>query len=674
MKIERIDIQNFGIIHNANFDISGENGNLVFINGLNGRGKTTLQSAIRWCFFGDEPVSTTKFASRYGINKLQEGESLTVQVSTEISLDSGVDKAFIERSQLFTRQPNGVPKKLGSPKLVVKTKTKDSGALTDVAIDPELWIAEYFPKRLINFFLFDGEKMTNFFQANVKDEIEKAIREIAGVDLFDGVAINLQTLESQLNRRIAKLTGSKTGEIEAKRATEESIRQGIMSDYQTALNEFERCERRLKEINTQLGDSQDMQAVSSKLEDIEVKLTATEKLLEDAQRSFSLEILKGGITGMIIPAFEEVRNQVEKAKKEDRLPPAFEPERIRDLLSRGKCICGCEIERGDARFTTLEELIERHAVASDVGKILDSTSRESEKISFSMSSTWNSIQTSNSQIAGLSKQKNAFLAEREQLTRTLQGSDIATIRALATEKEVLEKKKDKLRDTKASLKVQFEHSDEKFRKLDKEFAEAAKGNQEAEALRSEAIFVHEVAEAARKIHGIAIGQVREELQKAIEEKFSVVKAGKFKTVISPDFEVLTLNEDGSKVDLSEGESMAKAYIFSLALRDVINLGFPLIVDTPFGRLSGDFRAWLSEVLSTFILKEVENANRQIIFLMTDTEYTPYTKGRFAKASPLEFYLAYEAGNETDKSVIGKGIDPEWMNHDYWKDWAGGRIK
>jgi hypothetical protein len=100
----------------------------------------------------------------------------------------------------------------------------------------------------------------------------------------------------------------------------------------------------------------------------------------------------------------------------------------------------------------------------------------------------------------------------------------------------------------------------------------------------------------------------------------------------------------------------------------------LIVDTPFGRLSGDFRAWLSEVLSTFILKEVENANRQIIFLMTDTEYTPYTKGRFAKASPLEFYLAYEAGNETDKSVIGKGIDPEWMNHDYWKDWAGGRIK
>ena len=55
--------------------------------------------------------------------------------------------------------------------------------------------------------------------------------------------------------------------------------------------------------------------------------------------------------------------------------------------------------------------------------------------------------------------------------------------------------------------------------------------------------------------------------------------------------------------------------------------------------------------------------------MTDTEYTPYTKKRFSQAKPMEFYLASEVGSETEKSVVGQGIDPEWLKHDYWKDWA-----
>ena len=210
MKIEKLVIQNFGIIHDAEFDLMGKNGNLVFINGLNGRGKTTLQSAIRWCFFGDEPQSTTKFASRYAINKLGEGESITVRTVAEISLDHQGERAYIERTQMFTKQDNGIPKKLGAASLVVKTKSAEAAALTEVTIDPDLWISERFPKRLINFFLFDGELMANFFKANVKAEIESAVREIAGVDLFEGVSTNLESIEGQLNRKIAKLSGKKS--------------------------------------------------------------------------------------------------------------------------------------------------------------------------------------------------------------------------------------------------------------------------------------------------------------------------------------------------------------------------------------------------------------------------------------------------------------------------------
>ncbi len=669
MKVEKLVIENFGIIHEAKFDFAGSSGNLVFINGLNGRGKTTLQSAIRWCFFGDEPQSTTKFASRYAINKLKDGQSITVRATAEISLDRQGERAFIERTQMFTRQDNGVPKKLGSASLVVKTKSNEASALTDVTVDPELWIAEHFPKRLINFFLFDGELMTNFFKTNVKIEIESAIREIAGVDLFEGIASNLESVEGQLNRKISKLTGKKSEEIEQAREKESLLRESTIEELKITTINLEKTEKRLKEIYDQLSESRETESMAAKLKDIDLEITGLEVSQKQSELEFNLKLLSCGTMSLLSPSFQELSNQVDIAKKEDRFPPSFEPERVRELLARGECICGCTLTPGDERANSLNKLIEKHAVSSDVGKILDNVSRQIEKLGIRLHGDWKEIQLINSRITTVSDERNKLMNERDKLTVKLQGSDITSIRALANEKERLELYANQLRRVKAELLVTFDSSDSKFKKLDLEFAAFAKGNLEAEALRAQAELAREVSQSAKQIHGIAIAQVRQQLQRAIEEKFSLVKSGKFRTSITEDFEVLTLNEDGSKVDLSEGESMAKAYIFSLALRDVINLGFPLIVDTPFGRLSGDFRGWLSEVLSTFLLKEVKKKNRQIIFLMTDTEYTPYTKARFEKATPLEFYLASEPGSETEKSVIGQGIDPEWFKHDYWKDWA-----
>jgi DNA repair exonuclease SbcCD ATPase subunit len=259
------------------------------------------------------------------------------------------------------------------------------------------------------------------------------------------------------------------------------------------------------------------------------------------------------------------------------------------------------------------------------------------------------------------------------LTNKLQGSDVASIRALAIEKGELDTRIEDLIRLVTQLQMQADSAVSKVDRLDKELGESAKGNKEAEGLRNDAKSARLIAEAALRIHESAIKQVRNELQVAISEKFRVVKQGKFRTEITDNFEVLTLNEDGSKVDLSQGESMGKAYIFSLALRDVINLGFPLIVDTPFGRLSEDFRVWLASVLSEFLVKESQRANRQIIFLMTDTEYTPYTKKSFAAAKPLEYYLAYEKGNETDKSNLGEGIDPGWLEFTAWKAWSEGKL-
>ena len=87
MKIEKVSVRNFGIIADIDLDISAKEGSLVFLNGRNGRGKTTFQSALRWCFYGDEPAAA-KFLSSWALNNAQIGETLTTRVEAEITMDT----------------------------------------------------------------------------------------------------------------------------------------------------------------------------------------------------------------------------------------------------------------------------------------------------------------------------------------------------------------------------------------------------------------------------------------------------------------------------------------------------------------------------------------------------------------------------------------------------------
>ena len=85
----------------------------------------------------------------------------------------------------------------------------------------------------------------------------------------------------------------------------------------------------------------------------------------------------------------------------------------------------------------MNKLIEKHAVSSDVGKILYNTSREIDKLRVKLHENWKEIQLINKQITSLSEEKNKLLQEKDKLTVKLQGSDITSIRALANEKERL---------------------------------------------------------------------------------------------------------------------------------------------------------------------------------------------------------------------------------------------
>jgi DNA sulfur modification protein DndD len=167
-----------------------------------------------------------------------------------------------------------------------------------------------------------------------------------------------------------------------------------------------------------------------------------------------------------------------------------------------------------------------------------------------------------------------------------------------------------------------------------------------------------------------IGSVRLKLQRSLTSSFKQVEgASSFETKVSDEFEVQTLDSLDREVDLSEGQKMIKAYMFSVALRDVIGLSYPLIVDTPIGRMdTGNVDLLSREIKKLFDGPRIS----QVVMMMHDNEYTPYTKKKLEGLEPLEMYL--EQNLDEDESTLKRGINPEWLNKGAWKDWNEGKIR
>jgi DNA sulfur modification protein DndD len=271
MKIDKVSVSNYGIISHINLDISKKEGSLVFLNGRNGRGKTTFQSALRWCFYGEEPV-LSKFLSTYALEKAKSGEVLTASVIAELKMDVEGSSAIIERTQTFQKTESGDSKRIGQSQITVKTRSSDAGSLTDVktADDSEKWLQTYFPKRLINFFLFDGEMMTNFFELKVKADVENAVREIAGVDRFEKISINMFEVEKILNRQISKLTGPQAEKLNKEHETQKEVVADLHFQFKGIEETLKIKVERKDEITNKLSNREEIASAVQKLKDLDL--------------------------------------------------------------------------------------------------------------------------------------------------------------------------------------------------------------------------------------------------------------------------------------------------------------------------------------------------------------------------------------------------------------------
>lgn len=674
MKIVDIKISNFKRLKEVNLDLSSQETNIIFVNGANGNGKTTFLTALTWCLFG-QTIAADDFAYA-SLEQLEVGARASFEVQVSIQMEEIGAKAVIKRERVGWVTGTADNKAIElerEDRLTVTVISSNPAIPALVTPDPEEWLKKNLPTRFKQFILFDGEQMYKFFDVNVKGAVENAVREIAKIDYFNQVMDSTQEVNSRLKKRLATLSGNQAEKIQADLSEKERLLAALISDLRTVRSAKELCSSERVQLEEELKSKDDLLKTLEENRNLNLRLAKLHEDQGELRTKLSRTLFSAGISSILLSRVKyPLEKQISDAQSKGRYPADYSAKALKVLLDDERCICGNHLSKESDGAKLIEGLVKTSIEAGDVGNELKQIEIGIKVSEARATANKDRYEELKSDLKSFSQEMSAISKRIAELTPSLQGVHGVQSDLIEKQRRVMDLNRehtDYIRNE-TLLATQIESLKVAIEGLKSRFASAVSKSAEAQVLTKKVQFLDKVVSEGNGFADQVIANVREKLQDRITEQFRRVKnCQDFTVSVTSDFEVVVTDSKGRSPSLAEGQKMSLAYMFSIALREVVGLSYPLIVDTPLGRVGEANRKVLADAL---INLGGWPDGHQIIMLMHDGEYTPYTKKDFEEGKPLETYLGVIEG--TAESKLGFGIDPEWYKDAAWADFAAGRIK
>jgi DNA sulfur modification protein DndD len=662
MKLTRAEFSHFRILDDVKAEFETGKTNIFFVNGFNGRGKTSFQDALYWCLYDRAPDDG--LANKSALRNAK-GLVVTVSVTLEFKLD---DEEFesVEIRRVAEVTEEGRKQRIINSRLAVLARSPGESSFTEPIANEIEWLHKRFAPGLQQFFLFDGESLERFFVNTTKEKIRDAVREIAGVEAFDAIEEKLLVTINEWRRQLAKDSQKDSAPaLEIKRQKHEAAVKAAQFDIHKADEQVMRLETEREELDKYLARFGNNAALLKEESEINVELQSLKADLSQLRVTQHDQILSNGIEFAIDSRFsQEVLTQQQNAIENDEYPPQFSESLMHKIIELGRCVCGEEVLPGSDKHRVLESLILEHRDVDSIGQDLQNLCKYVEYWPQNASRQFQVFSEQSKRFTLVNKQVEQKELKLAELQAQLSGAD--------RDEQILKQDRKKripyeISEANSERSKAIEQRDWALLQvstLQKELEKLVKSSSTNMKFTRLIALATSLIDAAKLAHRTAVESVRRELEEAVDEEFRVIKDGLFKTQITDTFEVRTVKADGDIIQLSSGENMMKAYVFALALRKVIGFKFPLVVDTPFGRLDSQNRTRLVDMITRLNSSKVLENGNQVIFLMHDLEYTPAIREAFKPNNPVEMYLAYQDADEISK--LSPGIDPEWLKTDAWK--------
>lgn len=385
MKFKTLKMKNFMRYKGVNeikFSCDDEH-NVTVILGDNTVGKTTIAQAFRWCLYGAIMVERGKKESDYELLNNDVLAALDVNARATVF----VEITAIDNEKLYTIHRE-VEYMRVYPRFIARESFKalkmyvadvdspDSKTEVEAGVNynkiNEL-INELFPKNLSHYFLFDGERWSDFSVNGVRENIKESVHILTGLSSYKAAMFHLKDMGT--NSVIKKLKNNIQGNgnmyDEFQRELVKTERD--IDKYQRQIESLEadirRYNQKCEEIELYLEENKDTEQLQTAFRQSQKMLRAQSERYIANYKTFISEYNSNAYRIFARPLIEACLKKVKSVNGERRDIPHMRQASIDYIIRSGRCICGTPVTEGSY---ALECLLEQrnYLPPADMGSLL----------------------------------------------------------------------------------------------------------------------------------------------------------------------------------------------------------------------------------------------------------------------------------------------------------------
>ncbi|MCM2357515.1 MAG: AAA family ATPase [Geobacteraceae bacterium] len=641
MKLERITIENFRqYCDKQRVDFAkDEQKRVTVIHGINGAGKTSFFLSINWCLYGTS-VENIKIIDNVG--ELMSKEAVSRAAIGE-TIRTSVDLAFLHNGERYQ-----IKRMLQGVKLIdgtVKVEENDSFSMMRTKADgqaerinnPIGTMNSILPANVREYFLFDGEKIDNFAKPEAAKQVKQAIYLVLKLEILERSRRHLEAVAVEYRKELKNKSGQQLRDLlEEEEKARKEIQKSRDRIYEVH-QEIDSAEQKIADIDKRLREMENTNILQQQRDRIERELKQRRTELEEI-----VSTIQGLATsGYFVVAEAAIKKAIlllEEKRARGEIPSDFRQQFIKDLINKMVCVCGRPFDDGSEEHRTLLAKISHglpDALQDEVLNtcaVLQAFEQRTEKHRADVDSAMR-------RRAELVDIIRSLEAELDDLSRQLKGSPLEEISKLERNRENFKADVREYNFEVVILHTRIDDLNKKLVELKKEIDRARREEKREVLLSTKLDLAQRAADAIGEMYQSFADEMREKIQDKTKEIFKklVWKESHFQDVkLGPDFNLEVIDRYGysARPELSAGERQVLSLSFIMAMSRISDEEAPLVMDTPFGRLSSHHRNAIAEHLPTLA--------SQLILFVTDEELRDEARQNMEARIGAEYRLEFSS--------------------------------
>lgn len=660
MIVKSMTIENFRPYKGPlSIDFARGEKNVTIIQGRNDMGKTSFINAFTWCLYDKEPFRDEGIEGRcnqLALDEVNIKDEVDVKVEMFMEDSSGRNIRII-RKQTFIKTSDMASRSKNNSELIIY---RDDG-LNEVKIEnPDKYIKNNLPESLQEYFMFTGEKLTQFFKKD-QELVKKGVYTLYQLDLLENINIQAKKWETYFSNKFRKIN-PKLSELknELSQIIEDEQNDKIL--LRQNREHIKTLEVEIKTLYMEIGSSgADANEIRKDIENLNDEKRSLKYDLEGIQKEYSSLISDNFSHIMaydLLKNLEKWAEFEEKSENEKDIP--FVISDLKKLLKNKECVCGASLEKHTNQYKHIEHLIEYlEETSNESGLKIENIIAELLNVSGNVLARYPTnfsvdLSAKKQKIREVRQDIKTKEIKIEGLKTRLDNLDIDAIDEL--NKEINEKQKliKTLTEDNTILTENLKTYPIMINELNNLISQAIEDEGVKDNISDKMDFCEEIKLISNKIHDELAVNIYQTLSKVVTDEYNTIhwKPDYKKIIVDQDFKVLVEKSRGnivSATDPSTGSRNVLALTFMAALNSLSGFVLPQIIDTPIASLDLEMRSEVAKALPRYM------EGKQMILLVMNSEYAGEFKTNIKKFVGYQYILDY-VGSEGEGQTIIKEFD------------------